>query len=85
METWIGEEEIREKKKWKEEINPEDDENGKLTGDCSRRSSLPAGGDSSPATASGGARAGGRLVECRAAPACVRPSASVVGGYVRGG
>ena len=35
---------------------------GKLTGDCSRRSSLPAGGGSSPVTASGGARAGGRLV-----------------------
>ena len=26
-ETWIGEEEIREEKKRKEEINPEDDEN----------------------------------------------------------
>jgi len=33
---------------------------GKLTGDCSRRSSLPAGGGSSPVTAIGGARAGGR-------------------------
>jgi len=30
------------------------------TGDCSRRSSLPAGGGSSPVTAIGGARAGGR-------------------------
>ena len=46
-----GEEEIREDSK---------NRKGELTGDCSRRSSLPAGGGSSPVTAIGGARAGGR-------------------------
>ena len=58
-ETWIGEEEIRGEKKREEEINPEDGEDGTLTGDSSRRSSLAAAGGSSPATASSGARAGG--------------------------
>ena len=58
-ETWIGEEEIRGEKKREEKINPEDGEDGTLTGDSSRRSSLAAAGGSSPATASSGARAGG--------------------------
>ncbi|RLN08629.1 hypothetical protein C2845_PM11G06810 [Panicum miliaceum] len=42
---------------------------GKLTGDCSRRSSLPAGGGSLPGTARGGARAG-----AWSGGACVRSS-----------
>ena len=53
-------------KRWEEEINPKarGRRERELTGDCSRQSSSPAGGSSSPATASGGARAlraGGRL------------------------
>ena len=65
-ETWIGEEEIREEKKRKEEINSEDDGNGKLIGCCSRCSSLSVGGNSSPALVQAGARA-----VVRAAPASV--------------
>ena len=60
------EEKIREGKcgKKKSILRLEDGGNGKLIGDCSRQSSSPAGGGSSLATVSGGARAlraGGRL------------------------